>query len=206
MNSSVESTEKIKFLYSYGGKIIPRHSDGALRYTGGFTRVLSADRSITFIELMVKFGESCGSSMNLTCKLPSEDLDLLVSVKSDEELRNVIEEYERASPEMKIRAVLFPMKAAKKVSPPQSPISCFDFPSAPKPRRIISPPSVTYCNPAPHVAVHRCCSEAIHRCCSPAIRYPFPAGHHRQTEGWNPGNVPNIPHRRYSYSQYYYRR
>ncbi|KAK6123569.1 hypothetical protein DH2020_042690 [Rehmannia glutinosa] len=140
LNSSSNGTKNIKFLYSYGGKIIPRPSDGLLRYVGGFTRVLAVDRSITFAELMVKFGESCGSSMNLKCKLPTEDLDVLVSIKSDEELRIVIEEYERVSPETKIRAVLFPIKSLKKVSPPSSPMSCFDFPYASKPR-VKAPPS-----------------------------------------------------------------
>ncbi|GFP90765.1 hypothetical protein PHJA_001220400 [Phtheirospermum japonicum] len=131
----------IKFLYSYGGKIVPRPIDGKLRYAGGHTRVLSVDRSITYSELMVKFGESCGSSMNLKCKLPNDDLDLLVTIKSDEELRAVIEDYESASsPVAKIRAVLFPVRSAKKASDPSSPMSCFDFPSSTKPR-VIAPPS-----------------------------------------------------------------
>ncbi|OIT00528.1 hypothetical protein A4A49_51122 [Nicotiana attenuata] len=38
----------IKFLSSYGGKILPCHSDGKLRYYGGDTRVLSVHRSISF--------------------------------------------------------------------------------------------------------------------------------------------------------------
>lgn len=39
----------IKFLYSYGGKILPRYPDSKLRYVGGETRVLSVDRtSISF--------------------------------------------------------------------------------------------------------------------------------------------------------------
>jgi hypothetical protein len=38
----------IKFLCSYGGKILPRYPDGKLRYVGGDTRVLSVDRSLPF--------------------------------------------------------------------------------------------------------------------------------------------------------------
>lgn len=38
----------IKFLCSYGGRIIPRQTDGKLRYQGGDTRVLAVDRSISF--------------------------------------------------------------------------------------------------------------------------------------------------------------
>jgi hypothetical protein len=42
------ATPTIKFLCSYGGKIIPRFPDGKLRYHGGETRVLGVERSISF--------------------------------------------------------------------------------------------------------------------------------------------------------------
>jgi hypothetical protein len=42
------ATATIKFLCSYGGKIIPRFPDGKLRYQGGETRVIGVDRSISF--------------------------------------------------------------------------------------------------------------------------------------------------------------
>jgi hypothetical protein len=45
-NAAAIST--VKFLCSYGGKILPRYPDGVLRYQGGHTRVLSVDRSISF--------------------------------------------------------------------------------------------------------------------------------------------------------------
>ncbi|KAF5746560.1 hypothetical protein HS088_TW06G00731 [Tripterygium wilfordii] len=38
----------MKFLCSYGGKILPRYPDGKLRYLGGETRVLAVDRLISF--------------------------------------------------------------------------------------------------------------------------------------------------------------
>ncbi|KAK6924796.1 PB1 domain [Dillenia turbinata] len=122
---SEKRAETIKFLYSYGGKIAPRHSDGALRYVGGHTRVLTVDRSISFSELMLKFGECYGNSVNLKCKLPNEDLDVLVSIKSDEDLSNLMEEYDRLAAvkknrDFKIRAVLFPVESLKKISPPPS--------------------------------------------------------------------------------------
>ncbi|XP_004236260.1 RAF-like serine/threonine-protein kinase PRAF isoform X1 [Solanum lycopersicum] len=166
MLNSINGTQVIKFLYSYGGRIVPRRSDGKLRYIGGFTRVLSVEKPISFSELMVKFGESCGSSMSLKCKLPTEDLDVLVSITCDEDLMNVIQEYDRVSAltnqEMKIRAVLFPLNSVKKVSPPSSPMSCFDFPaSRMKPEKLrcfYSPPSYA--------------AAAAARCCSPALGYP----------------------------------
>ncbi|KAK4261375.1 hypothetical protein QN277_004381 [Acacia crassicarpa] len=109
----------IKFLCSYGGKILPRYPDGKLRYLGGHTRVLSVTSSTSFSELMLKMAELCGSSVSLRCQLPAEDLDALVSITSDEDLANLIEEYDRfASPSssLKIRAFLSPPKSLNKVS------------------------------------------------------------------------------------------
>ncbi|RWV81658.1 hypothetical protein GW17_00056902, partial [Ensete ventricosum] len=98
----------IKFLCSYGGKILPRYPDGKLRYIGGDTRVLAVDRSVPFSELQEKMREMCGwGAVSVRCQLPTEDLDALVSVKSDEDLANIMEEYDRAGRE-KIRAFLFP--------------------------------------------------------------------------------------------------
>ncbi|KAI3673551.1 hypothetical protein L6452_39674 [Arctium lappa] len=122
----------IKFLYSYGGKIMPRPIDGKLRYVGGYTRVLAVDRSVSHAELIVRFWEACGSSVNLKCKLPSEDLDVLVSITCDEDLAAVVQEYDRVSPDAKIRAVLFPVKSLKTISPVPSYESLVDF-SAAKP-------------------------------------------------------------------------
>ncbi|CAL9054331.1 uncharacterized protein LOC135675897 isoform X1 [Musa acuminata AAA Group] len=102
------SAATIKFLSSYGGKILPRYPDGKLRYIGGDTRVLAVDRSVPFSELQEKMREMCGwVAVSLRCQLPTEDLDALVSVKSDEDLANIMEEYDLAGRE-KIRAFLFP--------------------------------------------------------------------------------------------------
>ncbi|XP_054809489.1 uncharacterized protein LOC129311300 [Prosopis cineraria] len=109
----------IKFLCSYGGKILPRYPDGKLRYLGGHTRVLSVPCSISFSELLLKMGDLCGSPVSLRCQLPTEDLDALVSITSDEDLSNLIEEYDRvASPSsaLKIRAFLYPPKSLNKVA------------------------------------------------------------------------------------------
>ncbi|KAJ6431102.1 hypothetical protein OIU84_018573 [Salix udensis] len=106
------ATPTIKFLCSYGGKIIPRFPDGKLRYLGGETRVLGVERSISFAELSLKLGELSGTSASLRCQLPKEDLDALVSITSDEDLANLIEEYDQAAvpatptASLKIRAFL----------------------------------------------------------------------------------------------------
>ncbi|MCL7035214.1 hypothetical protein MKW94_018893 [Papaver nudicaule] len=128
VTTDLGSTNTMKFLCSYGGKILPRNTDGKLRYVGGDTRVLALDRSLSFSEVMIKLGELCGSiPVKLRCQLPNEDLDALISIKSDEDLFNVIEEYERASKAtsntLKIRSFLSPSSSSKsvtRISPLQS--------------------------------------------------------------------------------------
>ncbi|KAM5571923.1 protein PAL OF QUIRKY-like [Rosa sericea] len=155
-NQNKTTTETLKFLCSYGGKILLRHTDGQLRYVGGHTRVLSVDPSISFSELMVKLAEFCGQSVTLRCQLPDGDLETLITIKSDEDLANLIEEYDRVFPSSrsyKIRAILSPPKSLKQVSPAQSTTSTSgdcspskslysDFDSPPK--RYYSPTAVVF--------------------------------------------------------------
>ncbi|XP_021891593.1 uncharacterized protein LOC110809918 [Carica papaya] len=131
-------SNSIKFLCTYGGKILPRSSDGALRYVGGLNRVLAVDRSVSFAELMEKLVEFCGFSVTLRCQLPGGDLETLISVKSDEELANIIDLYDLSAPGSKIRAILSPPKSIKQISPtpslvssPKSPFTAFGSPPAP---------------------------------------------------------------------------
>lgn len=65
----------------------------------------------------MKLGEMYGASVSLRCQLPTEDLDALVSITSDEDLANLVEEYDRCG-SIKIRAFLSPLKSTKKGSPP----------------------------------------------------------------------------------------
>ncbi|CAO2141592.1 unnamed protein product [Urochloa humidicola] len=115
----------IKFLCSYGGRILPRHSDGALRYVGGDNRVLSVDRPVHFYVLQRKLRELCGWDVLLRCQLPTEDLDALVSVTGDDDLANLLEEYDAAGKDrlqpLKIRAFLFPRTPPPRGSPPPTP-------------------------------------------------------------------------------------
>ncbi|XXG72128.1 hypothetical protein AAC387_Pa07g1289 [Persea americana] len=101
---------KVKFLCSHGGKILPRPSDGQLKYVGGETRVVAVPRTITFSELKRKLNSLMEGDMVLKYQMMPEDLDTLVSVKTDEDLKHMIDEYDRhgscGSP--KFRAFLFP--------------------------------------------------------------------------------------------------
>ena len=46
--STLSPKSKLKFLCSYGGKILPRPTDGHLKYVGGETRVIAMQRDIKF--------------------------------------------------------------------------------------------------------------------------------------------------------------
>ncbi|KAM7488553.1 hypothetical protein LguiB_026037 [Lonicera macranthoides] len=109
---------KIKFLCSFGGRILPRPSDGKLRYVGGETRIISIRQNLMYNELVKKTSAICSQTHTIKYQLPGEDLDALISVCSDEDLHNMIEEYhdlERGS--QRLRIFLVPS------SDPESPCS-----------------------------------------------------------------------------------
>ncbi|KAL2338473.1 hypothetical protein Fmac_012919 [Flemingia macrophylla] len=89
------SGKKVKFLCSFGGKILPRPSDGMLRYVGGQTRIISVRRDVSFNDLVQKMVDSYGQTVVIKYQLPEEDLDALVSVSCHDDVENMMEEYEK---------------------------------------------------------------------------------------------------------------
>ncbi|KAF8388355.1 hypothetical protein HHK36_027021 [Tetracentron sinense] len=85
---------KMKFLCSFGGRILPRPNDGKLRYVGGETRIISIKKTVSWGELVKKTSAICNQPHTIKYQLPGEDLDALISVSSDEDLQNMIEEYD----------------------------------------------------------------------------------------------------------------
>ncbi|KAE9592817.1 putative protein kinase TKL-Pl-6 family [Lupinus albus] len=90
--ASDSSSIKMKVLCSFGGRILPRPSDGKLRYVGGETRVISIRKDISWQELMQKASSIYNEVHVIKYQLPGEDLDALVSISSDEDLQNMMEE------------------------------------------------------------------------------------------------------------------
>ncbi|XVE84781.1 hypothetical protein DITRI_Ditri17bG0039900 [Diplodiscus trichospermus] len=86
-------TSKMKFLCSFGGRILPRPNDGKLRYVGGETRIITIKKSLTWEELARKTAAICSQPHTIKYQLPGEDLDALISVCSNEDLHHMIEEY-----------------------------------------------------------------------------------------------------------------
>ncbi|KAJ6401803.1 hypothetical protein OIU84_013966 [Salix udensis] len=87
---------RVRFMCSFGGKILPRPHDNQLRYAGGDTRIVAVHRSTTFSTLITKLSKLSGI-VNLSVKyqLPNEDLDALISVTTDEDVDNMMDEYDR---------------------------------------------------------------------------------------------------------------
>ncbi|CAL9118510.1 unnamed protein product [Musa textilis] len=84
---------------SYGGRIVPRPTDNCLCYLGGETRMVTVDRHSSLADLSAKLSRDLlgGRPFSLKYQLPNEDLDSLISVTTDEDLENMIEELDRIS-------------------------------------------------------------------------------------------------------------
>ena len=81
-------------------------------------RETKAARVMRVTELASKMAEMCGSAVTIRCQLPTEDLDALVSITCDEDLANLIEEYDLVSSSVKIRVFLNPPRSAKSTASP----------------------------------------------------------------------------------------
>lgn len=92
LGSSSGSSRMLKFLCSFGGTVLPRPSDRKLRYVGGETRILRISKDISWEELKQKASAMYNEPHSIKYQLPGEDLDSLVSVSSDEDLQNMMEE------------------------------------------------------------------------------------------------------------------
>jgi hypothetical protein len=100
---------KVKFMCSFGGKMLPRPSDGALRYVGGETRLISVARGFSWRELLQKTLRIYSQPHTIKYQLPDEDLDALISLSCEEDLQNMMEEYynlEKANGSPRLRIFL----------------------------------------------------------------------------------------------------
>lgn len=103
---------------SYGGHIVPRPQTKSLCYAGGETRIVAVDRrstASTISSLTHHLSRTLYGNRPFTLKyqLPNEDLDSLISITTDEDLQNMLEEHDRvaSSPTpSRIRLFLFPTR------------------------------------------------------------------------------------------------
>ncbi|CAI9787218.1 unnamed protein product [Fraxinus pennsylvanica] len=106
---------KLRLMCSYGGHIIPRPHNKSLCYVGGDTRIVLMDRRSSLVDFLSRLSHSLLNGRHFTLKyqLPNEELDSLISVSTDEDLENMIEEYDRAAAASplkpsRLRLFLFP--------------------------------------------------------------------------------------------------
>ncbi|GAB2216294.1 hypothetical protein Droror1_Dr00024065 [Drosera rotundifolia] len=108
---------KLRLLCSYGGQITPRPTSKSLCYLGGETRIVAIDRrtALSFPLLSNHLSRVLlnGRGFCLKYQLPEQDLDSLVSVTCDDDLVNMVEEFERcgnSGTKARIRFFLFPVE------------------------------------------------------------------------------------------------
>ncbi|KAK1374615.1 PB1 domain-containing protein [Heracleum sosnowskyi] len=117
---SFQLTSKLRLMCSFGGHIVPRPHDKSLCYIGGDTRIIVVDRQSSLSDLINRLSKTLlNNTSNFTLKyqIPNEDLDSLISVTTDEDLENMIDEYDRlssnsgAGKSSRLRLFLFPAKS-----------------------------------------------------------------------------------------------
>lgn len=148
----------------------------------------------------------CGTSVNLRCQLPLEDLDALVSITSDEDLVNLIEEYDRAaaaSPpvSVKIRAFLSTPKSTKKTSSPSqssasSASSSSNETASPKSPFLSSslPPRCPAARHSSRPPLHPIVGEKTAGKLSHNYLYPYQYQYHHQSHGHKIGSHVYVIH------------
>ena len=81
---------------SYNGKTQPRPHDNQLAYVGGETKILAVNRNIKFNAIKSKLSSICNDAdLCFKYQLPGEDLDALISVTNDEDLKHMMLKYDR---------------------------------------------------------------------------------------------------------------
>ncbi|GMH26237.1 hypothetical protein Nepgr_028080 [Nepenthes gracilis] len=107
---------RLRLMCSYGGQIVPRPHDKSLCYVGGDTRIVVVDRNSSLADLNFRLSKILlnGRTFTLKYQLPNEDLDSLITVSTEEDFENMVDEYDRlaansnSAKPSRIRVFLFP--------------------------------------------------------------------------------------------------
>nr|XP_043622809.1 uncharacterized protein LOC122594413 [Erigeron canadensis] len=124
--SATNNNYRVKFMCSYGGKILPRPHDNQLSYVGGETKILAVDRLVKYNVVISKLTTLCDNDVFFKYQLPGEDLDALISVTNDDDLEHMMHEFDRLSrasaTPARLRLFLFPVSGQ---SPALTPVHSF---------------------------------------------------------------------------------
>ncbi|KAH0463855.1 hypothetical protein IEQ34_006641 [Dendrobium chrysotoxum] len=88
------SSCKVRIRCRFGGKLMPRLSNGALHYVGGQTYRTDFRRDTTLQEFYYKMEDIYGGPAAIRYKLSDQNRDTLVSILSTEDLDNMLDEYD----------------------------------------------------------------------------------------------------------------
>uniref|UniRef100_A0A0E0KET0 Protein kinase domain-containing protein n=1 Tax=Oryza punctata TaxID=4537 RepID=A0A0E0KET0_ORYPU len=91
-NHYVDTPMRIKFICNFGGRFLPRPSDGQLRYVGGERHLIKISRDISWKELICKTSKLIRRAHMIKYHLPGEQMNMLISITCDDDLRNMIDE------------------------------------------------------------------------------------------------------------------
>ncbi|MED6215934.1 hypothetical protein PIB30_003141 [Stylosanthes scabra] len=102
-----------KFLCSYGGEIQRHPNDTKISYVGGHNKILYVDRGIDFATMLAELSALSGTAdIAFKYQLPGDEHDALISVTGDNDLHNMMLEYDnlyRDSPKTpRMRLFIFP--------------------------------------------------------------------------------------------------
>lgn len=87
---------KLRLLCSYGGRIMPLPPEKSLYYIGGESRLVVVPHDISISDFFKLLSDKIhsGRSFSLKYKLPGCDLDSLITVADNDDLQNMIAEYD----------------------------------------------------------------------------------------------------------------
>ncbi|KAM0855114.1 hypothetical protein ACQ4PT_049992 [Festuca glaucescens] len=83
---------KIKLICNFGGRFLPRPSDGELRYIGGNRHLIKISRDISWQEFILKTTRLIRRAHTIKYHIPGEQVSMLISITSDDDLRHMIDE------------------------------------------------------------------------------------------------------------------
>ncbi|MED6208490.1 hypothetical protein PIB30_045495 [Stylosanthes scabra] len=102
--------EEAKLIISHGGTIKFHRGKNQHVYHGGRNRMLHVPRNISFKEITVVLSAMCGGGFSVgyfKYQIDGFDLDTLVSVTNERDLRNMMREFDYAEPDSVMRIFLF---------------------------------------------------------------------------------------------------
>ncbi|KAI3699493.1 hypothetical protein L2E82_43853 [Cichorium intybus] len=88
--------ENVKLMCSYGGRIQRRPHDLQLSYINGHTKILTVNRNINFSNFLLKLQDLCEYNLEIQVKykLPGHDYETLISVFDDDDVDQMMFEYD----------------------------------------------------------------------------------------------------------------